>query len=163
MTTLSRYPLYAVPHIVAILILIGVALSGCAAPAVLLVENGGDGAVYKLEEAGWVRYVAEQPRGLVDPAVLRLHRLDTAPITLDGLRALGLHGLDHLRASTGKPGVAEVHFVNAESGFAAYRALLQANRSRQEWADIALRDLGSNGAALRLADSSVPARGAGQR
>ena len=138
----------------ALLLLIAVAVAGCGAPAVLI-DHPSDRAEYRLEEVGWVRYVADQPRGVVEPTVLRLQRLDGAPVTLADLRALGIDEMDHLRSSPSTPGVAEVHFGTAQSGFAAYRTLLQINAVRRQWAEISLRDLPASQAGAYVLRSSA--------
>ena len=143
------------------LALLAVGMSGCAASTPLLDAMQTDGYVYRLEEAGWVRYDAERPIGLVDPTVLVVRRADEAPLALRDLRALGLTGFDHLRQMGSTP-EAEVHFVDAESGFAAYEFLLAA-QARGEWAGVALREVEDGGADAFLSPIADSARGAGQQ
>ena len=142
------------------LALFALGMAGCAAPAPLLDASDTDGHIYRLEEAGWVRYHAERPVGLVDPAVLVVRRTDGAPVVLRDLRALGVTGLDHLRSIGSTAHEAEVHFVDAESGFAAYKLLLTAS-VRGDWASVSLREVEEEAASVLLSSNADRARKSG--
>lgn len=137
-------------------------LSGCAAPVALL-EGAGDGASYRLETEGWMRYAGQQATGLVDPTVVRLRSRDGSAVTLAGLRALGVVEMDHVRSLPGAPGTSEVHFLTPQAGFEAYKRLRQGNLVRHTWAEVALHDLGPDAPRARMEIHASPARALGSR